>query len=247
MIFTPLALAGAGIFCIFTRFCARRCCNSSDATETADDDSECCLGCCPRVFEDHIPEEELRIPTRQPLAFYHSISSETLGNSLNSDENIELELFEFTSDEYRDTFTFQVHEDEEDLVIGDFKTPLKVDSSDDITKSEPMSSMSPPDLLFLTGDEAVMGYANFLKSTGKASQGPSVVDVEVFKSKSSAVTLNDEFSSMDDFDALYAQKLKEFLEKNNLPDRKEQIGRSNSGEKKVQFNSMMEVRPFKCE
>lgn len=248
MIFTPVALAGASIFCILTRFCVKKCCNSSNATETADEDSECCFGCCPRVFEDHIPEEELRIPTRrQPLAFYHSISSENLENSVNSDDNIELEIFELESDEDRETVNLQAAEDDEDFLVGDFKAPLVVDSSDDSSKSEPLSPMSPPDLLLLTGDEAVKGYTNFLKSTGKVSQGPSVVDVEVIKSKSFAVFDEDEYSSMDDFDADYSQKRKDFIERNGLPDRKEQMGRSNSSEKKVQFNSMTEVRPFKSE
>ena len=254
MLLSPVAFVSTGIFCLFTRFCVRNCCDSSNSNDSAND-SVCFFGCCPQVFETHIPEEELRIPVRQPMTFYSSISLENTTNSFfSSDYNdsdsttvTEFDPLSAGSDlkavNYRAT---PPNHQEEDVV--DIQIPLIVNSSDDEEKSEPYSPMSPPDLLLLTGDDAVKGYSAFLKNSAKASQGPNVVDVNQLKSKSFA-SLNDdnENSSMDDFDANYSQRYREFLEKNNISNCQEAIGRTNSSEKRVQFNSMTDVRSFKIE
>ena len=240
MIFVPVAIAGTSIFCILTRYCARNFCNnSSDSTGDSDsgETTGCCIGFCPRIFEPQTSHEELSIPFCRSLPFYSSTSIGNSGSnsSLNGSNDAETEFESFI-------------QDDEDVVV-DSQIILIVNPSEN---SKPVLSISPPDLLLLTGDEALKGYTSFLKNTAKTAQGPSVVHVDFndIKSKSFAKSFDlqeksdDENSQMDDYDAEYLDdRYRKIMENNKLGI----IGRSDSSEKKVQFNGIAELRSFKIE
>jgi len=239
MIFVPVAIAGTSIFCILTRYCARNCCiNSSDSTEDSDsgETTGCCIQFCPRIFEPQISHEELIIPFCRSLPFYSSTSVGNSGSnsSLNGSNDAETEFESFIQD------------DEE---VVDSQVLLIVNPSEN---SKSILSMSPPDLLLLTGDEALKGYTSFLKNTAKTAQGPSVVHVEYNDIKCKSFTRSfdlqeksdDENSQMDDYDAGYLDRYKKLMEKNKLGS----IVRSDSSEKKVvQFSGVAELRSFKID
>lgn len=240
MIFAPVAIASASIFCLLTRYCARNCCNNS--TESADESEEntsCCFDCCPPLFEPQVPDEELRIPFCRSLPYYSSFT--------NSNSNSNSQLNESEETKIESNLELVSVQDEE---VVDSQMPLIVDPAEN---SITLPSMSPPDLLLLTGDDALKGYSTFLKKTSKTAQGPSVVHVDHNDIKSKSFTKSfdcqeesdNETSLMDDFDAEYSEKYQKFLEKNSISDKPETLGsRSNSCEKKVQFYGIAEVRSF---
>lgn len=243
MIFAPVAIASASIFCILTRYCARNCCNnSSEEADESEDYTSCCFSCCPRIFEPQVPDEDLSIPFSRSMPYYSSFSIS------NSDRTTQVD--ELNSVEMKIESSLELVSVQQDEEVVDSRMPLIVDAADN---SITLPSMSPPDLLLLKGDEALKGYSTFLKNTSKTAQGPSVVhgDYNYIKSKSFTKSFDfqeesdNENSLMDGFDADYSEKYQKFLERNNISDRPETLGsRSNSCEKKVQFYGMAEVRSF---
>lgn len=216
MIFTPVIISTAGIFCLFNRFCRLN--RTENSAETEEDESftsprnssssSCCCCCCPRIFEDPVRAEDLMIPLRSPNARnYSSINlnyrtEESFGNDTGEIEGQpELTTTRQFDDEllfYRETFgsvespeteTINMEVDaDSDTEIYDFQHPLIVDSS--IHSQKKLSAaFSPPDLLLKPGPEAVEAYGNYMKTTCEVAQGPEVFvdpNSHSFKSKSTA-------------------------------------------------------------
>lgn len=243
MIFAPVAIASASIFCILTRYCARNCCNnSSEEADESEDNTSCCFNCCPRIFEPQVPIEDLSIPFSRSIPYYSSFSI--------SNSNGTSQVDELNNAEMKIESSLELSSVQQDEEFVHSQMPLIVDVADN---SITPPSMSPPDLLLLKGDEALKGYSTFLKNTSKTAQGPSVVhgDYNDIKSKSFTKSFDfqeesdNENSSMNDFDADYSKKYQTFLGRNNISNRPETIGsRSNSCEKKVQFCGMAKVISF---
>lgn len=241
MIFAPVAIAGAGIFCVLTRYCARNCCDDS-SEETTDD---CCCDCS-RLLEPRINDEELSIPLspRSVVPFYSSTSIVNFSIS---------PIFNGSNNAYET-------ESESNLELVGFQNEEVVDSQillavDPMENSITLPSASPPDLLLMKGEEALNGYTAFLKNTAKIAQGPNVVHADYNDIKSKAFTKSfdskessdDESTLMDDKDAEYSEKYEKFLENNKIRVRAQSIDRSNSNEKKVQFYGIADVRSFKMD
>lgn len=264
MIFAPVAIAGASIFCIFSRYCIRKCCinSSTNSAEDSEETTSCCIKCCPPIFEPQIAQEG--VPISRSFPFYSSISvenSDSNGNSslndLSDNDEIESSL-ESLSDQYdaEDEAEDDSEDEAEDKDVVDSRILIKADSAED---SNPFLSMSPPDLLLLTGDEAFKGYTAFLNKTAKAAQGPSIVRISFNDIKSKSFTRSfdlqekgdDENSQMNDYDNEYLEKYKnKLLETDDVSDKVGTIGRSdsNSSEMKiVQFNEIAQLRSFKMD
>ena len=131
--------------------------------------------------------------------------------------------------------------------VVDIQMPLSIDEEDNLAL---LTSTSPPDLIFLSGDKAFDAYDKFLKNSSKAARGPDVVD-NVCKSKSFSQSFDfqsnrDEYGmSAEDSEAKLSDNPPKILKKKSSRENDENgIRRSSSSEKKVLFYAVTSVRSF---
>lgn len=218
MIFTPIAIASAGVICILTGYCGFRSCLNSSSDPSNDSDG-CLKKRCAVLVEDQVPEEELGIPIRS-IKSYLSISNEDP-----RDYDFESETSDFLESSIDGT--------EDDFELDDIRLPLF--KEEEIDNEPDATAHSPPEVVLLKDKDAIDAYKECIKRTLKSAEGPEVVHVQDLKSKSPKATepnSEDLEVEMNDFDEEYSKRCQSFMEKADT------LGAS----KKVRFNSIKDVR-----
>ena len=206
--------------------------------------------------------EELGIPLRRNYTSYMSIYNERMTERddpeeiAGSVEMVETGVVEpDESDTDACTETIQVIKCESGDVFIDMKALLIYDRSSPSLDIFP--SISPPDLLGLSAEDSLKAYSLYLRDSTARAQGPEVVSPlksKSFTSRRESMEYNDddedEDTDMDKFDEKYEDKLRSFLESNNIQiDEQQQprVRRSSSAERRVLFNGTKNVRWFSRE
>ena len=250
MIIAPLTVAGAGLFCILTRCCFKRCFRSDQSVDESDSSSEC----CPSFFEKNANTEDTSIPITKKFISYASIPTE---NSIDR----EAESKNNDSDEEETTFLYEETPEVEVVVSKDVgievERPVQGEFGNFFTDSidflfpamhESKSlARSPPDLIALSAYDTLKAYSLYVRESIRASEGPKIVSLSPMKSKSfeKETGSSDSGNEEEKVEENNEKSYNSFLKKSNLPGEALMIRRSSSAENKVVvFNFVKEVRSF---